>query len=141
MFKTKKYDRPAIRRRPVPKNMAKQVFKMNNIVDTGLLLEFSYGRKQKPGEVGGYKNDPRPLLLVFHDDGIKYIEGLNTHYISLLYIRKLNSILNKYPGIKENTNGKLFYEIVKKTAYPAVKKGYRKYLRDNARRTFIYVQN
>ncbi len=113
---------------------------MNNSVDTGLLLEFSYGKKQKPGQVGGYKNDPRPLLLVFYDDGEKYIEGLNTHYISKLYIKKLNSILNKYPGISKSNNVILLYQIVKKTALPAVKKGYRKYLRDNARRTFIYVE-
>lgn len=85
---------------------------------TGEYLEFSYGR---------WKNDPKPDLLVFYDDGSKYIEGINVNYLSYSYIKKLNDIIDRYPGI----DGMQLYEIVLRTAYQAVQNGYRKYLRSH----------
>lgn len=102
---------------------------------TGMILEFSYGKKQKPGQVGGWKNDPKPRLLIFHDDGDKYIEGLNTNYLSDYYLRKLRMILRKFPGI----DGEELYSIIKRTAHFAIKKGYRKYLRSSVRNEYLFV--
>lgn len=130
-------------KRPVPRGMVKQKIKMINEIATGEILEFNYGYKQKPGEVGGWKNDPKPVLLVFYDDGSEYIEGLNTNYLSDYYLRKLKRIIAKFPGItiqpKEKKMGMKLYDVVSKTAAYAVKKGYRKYLRKNLRNTYLYV--
>jgi len=97
----------------------------------GTLLEFNYGRKQKVGEVGGWKNDPRPSLLVFLDDGDNYIEGINLNYLSEYYVRKLKIVLRKFPGI----DGDDLYKILKRTASHALKKGYRKYVRSSMKKT------
>ncbi len=135
-----KRGRPPVRyRRQPPKNMSSVLVTMRKGMRfrIGILLEFSYGTKQNIGEVGGWKNDPKPRLLVFYDDKQKYIEGLNTNYLSDYYIRKLNIIISKYPGLVsgeggdavDSANAKRFYAIIKKTAPFAIKKGYRKFLR------------
>lgn len=93
----------------------------------GSLLSFVYGKKQRPGQVGGWKNDRKPLLLVFYDDGEKYIEGINTNYLSKWYIKRLKTLLRIFPGI----DGRQFYHIVQKTAWYALGKGYRKYIRSS----------
>ncbi len=98
---------------------------MQDAHDTGTLLEFKYGSKQKPGVAGGWKNDPAPSLLVFHDDGENYIEGINLHYLSYYYVKKMQAIIKRFPGL----NGTELYSIVKRTAPFAIKKGYRKYIR------------
>lgn len=135
-----KAKRPPIRyRRGVPKEMVKVEVSMiaNPEIETGTLLEFSYGVRQKvgSGKVGGWKHDPKPVLLVFHDDGDKYIEGLNTNYLSDYYIRKLKQILRRFPGVK----GDELYRILKRTASYAIKKGYRKYIRSSLRNEYVYV--
>lgn len=132
----KKIPKKPIRyRRPTPKHIAKQVINMNEQLETGVVLEFTYGRKQKVGEVGGWKNDPRPTLLIFYDDGQRYLEGVNTNYLSNYYLKKLYALKNKFPGI----NGEEFYDIVKRSAPYALKKGYRKYLRPSVKRPMKYV--
>jgi hypothetical protein len=105
-----------------------------NEVEFGSILEFSYGSKQKPGEKGGWKTDPKPSLLVFNDDGSKYIEGLNVHYLSFYYVSTLLKLLVKYPGI----DGLKFYNIVKSTAPGALSSGYRKYIRSSVKPKTIF---
>lgn len=129
--------KPIIYKRPVPRGVQRFRHKMLQEVKTASILEFVYGVKQKPGQVGGYKNDRRPVLLVFYDDGKKYIEGINTNYLSRYYLIKMNLIVKKYPGVAKD--GKFFYKIVKRTAPWAVKKGYRKYIRSSLKDTFLYV--
>lgn len=105
---------------------------------TGTLLEFKYGggsRPQKQGEVGRWKNDPKPVLLVFYDDGHKYIEGINTNYLSGWYLKKLRVIMKRFPGL----DGEDLYKIFKRTALFAIKKGYRKYIRTSLLNTYVYV--
>lgn len=92
---------------------------------TGEIVKFSYGKRQKMGEVGGWKHDPVPRLLVFYDDGNKYIEGINTNYLPTKYLVVLMKLTVAFPGI----DGVGLYNIVKKSASEAVKKGYRKYYR------------
>jgi hypothetical protein len=139
------YDKPIIYKRPVPRGFKKQELKLVKEVKTGSIIEFVYGSKQKVGQVGGYKNDRRPVLLVFYDDGKKYIEGLNTNYLSRYYLFKLNQIRKRFPGIlvdkANNKTGEMFYKIVKRTAPYAVGKGYRKYMRKSLKSTFLYVLN
>jgi len=113
----------------------------------GILLEFSYGTKQNIGEVGGWKNDPRPRLLVFYDDKKKYVEGLNTNYLSDYYLRKLAIIISRYPGLVSgeggdsmtSANARRFYAIIKQTAPFAIEKGYRKYLRRSILRPVVFM--
>ena len=131
------YEFPLIYKRPIPRGYKKEAVKMLNEIETGRVLEFVYGVKQKPGQVGGYKNDRRPVLLVFYDDKEKYIEGINTNYLSRYYLFKLNTILRRFPGITKD--GRILYNVVKKTANYAVKKGYRKYIRKNLRNTYLYI--
>jgi len=131
------YKFPTIYRRPIPRDMVKKKTKLVNEVETGEILEFIYGIRQKPGQVGGWKNDPRPTLLVFYDDKRKYIEGLNTNYLSRYYIIKLKYIMAKFPGMRKD--GKLFYKVIKVTAPYALKKGYRKYMRKSLHHTFLHV--
>lgn len=100
------------------KNKHQQVSEAFSTMRTGEYLEFEYGR---------YKNDQKPDLLVFYDDGNQYIEGINANYLSYQYIKKLNDIIDRYPGIK----GRDLYAVVVRTAYPAVQMGYRKYFRNH----------
>ena len=124
---TKKTVRPIKYKHPTAKGFMIKKTTMTNPTQTGTLLEFKYGTKQKPGQVGGWKNDPRPSLLVFYDDGAKYIEGINLHYLSYYYVLKLRKLMIMFPGI----NGKELYDVVKRSAAFAVKKGYRKYIRSS----------
>jgi len=134
---TKNNKKPPVRyRRPVPLGMTKIKTTMKDKkLKSGYLLEFRYGRKQEEGQVGGWKNDPRPVIILFHDDKIKYVEGVNTNYLSEYYLKKVRQIMNRFPGIE----GEQLYVIFKRTARYALKKGYRKYMRDSLRNVFIYV--
>ncbi len=134
----KRGKKPPVRyRRPVPKGMVK--IKLSHMMDrkikTGSLCEFKYGRKQVPGQVGGWKNDPRPVLFIFHDHKRKYIEGVNTNYLSEYYLKKVRAIMNRFPGVE----GFILYNVFKRTARFALKKGYRKYMRDSWRDVYLYV--
>ena len=133
----KKGKKPPVRyRRPVPKGMVKVAVTLKDKkLKSGYIMEFKYGRKQKPGQVGGWKNDPRPVILLFWDDKIKYVEGVNTNYLSEYYVKKIRQIMNRFPGVE----GEQLYGIFKRTAKHALKKGYRKYIRANLRDQFIYV--
>lgn len=133
----KKGKKPPVRyRRPVPKGMVKVAVTLKDKkLKTGYLMEFKYGRKQKPGQVGGWKNDPRPVIMLFHDDKIKYIEGVNLNYLSEWYVKKVRQIMNRFPGV----DGEQLYNIFKRTAKFALKKGYRKYMRVSFRDMFLYV--
>ena len=132
------YEYAIIYRRPVPRGMIKEGIKMLKPVETGIVLEFKYGfKKQMPGETGSYKNDPRPTLLVFYDDGHKYVEGININYLSRYYLIKVRQIVRKFPGITKD--GRIFYKVIKMTASYAVKKGYRKYLRQSIREAFLHI--
>lgn len=105
---------------------------------TGTLLEFKYGggsRPQESGEVGRWKHDPKPILLVFYDDGVKTVEGVNTNYLSSAYLKKLRIILRRFPGL----DGQDLYKLFKRTALFAIKKGYRKYIRKSLLDTYIYT--
>lgn len=133
----KKNKRPPVRyRRPTPIGMKKIGIKLgNNSITAGYLLEFTYGFKQKEGEVGGWKNDPQPLIIVFNDDQVRYVEGVNTNYLSEYYLKKVRNIMVRFPGI----NGEQLYNIFKRTARYAIKKGYRKYIRTSLNNIFVYV--
>ncbi len=121
----KRKTRPVRYKHPIGAGMLLNSTNMQDAHDTGTLLEFKYGTKQKPGQAGGWKNDPAPSLLVFHDDGDQYIEGINLHYLSYYYVKRLQTLIRKFPGI----NGNELYLVVKRSAPYAVKKGYRKYIR------------
>ena len=134
---TKQGKKPPVRyRRKTPKGMNKiGITLKDKKLKSGYLLEFTYGKKQKKGEVGGWKNDPRPVIFLFHDDKIKYIEGINTNYLSEYYLKKVRQIMMRFPGLE----GEQLYIIFKRTAKYALKKGYRKYMRDSFRNIFLYV--
>lgn len=130
--------KPPVRyRRPVPNGMIKvKLGTMGNLkLNTGRLVEFKYGKQQKQGQVGGWKNDPIPVLLVFHDDKIKYVEGINTNYLSENYLRGVRSIMLRFPGV----DGEQLYNIFKRSAKYAIAKGYRKYIRTSFRDVYLYV--
>jgi hypothetical protein len=133
----KRGKKPPVRyRRSVPKGMVKVGIRMKNRkVETGYIVEFKYGFKQKTGQVGGWKNDPRPVMLCFHDDKIKYIEGINTNYLSEWYLKKIRTIMKRFPGV----DGEQLYRMFKRTAKAAIKKGYRKYMRESFRDVYLYV--
>ena len=133
----KRGKKPPVRyRRPVPKGMVKvKLVIERRKIKTGSLIEFKYGRKQKPGQVGGWKNDPRPVIFLFHDHKIKYVEGINTNYLSEYYLKKVRQIMNRFPGVE----GYILYNVFKRTAKHAVKKGYRKYMRDSLKDIYLYV--
>jgi len=126
--------RPIRYKRPLPKNMVKESISLTKPIETGNIIEFIYGTKQKPGQTGGWKNDPKPALLVFYDDGVGYIEGINTNYLSDYYIRKVRMIRDIFPGI----SGEELYNVIKRSASYALKKGYRKYLRPSLKNTMIW---
>lgn len=132
-----KYKRTAPLSLGVPKNFTKVAYRLADKLPTGEILEFVYGKKQVYGEVGGWKNDPKPVLLVFYDDNFEYIEGLNTNYLSDYYLMKLRQIIVRFPGVIDRA-GKQLYKIVKRTAPYALGKGYRKYIRSSLRSAFIY---
>ena len=131
------YPFPTIYRRQLPVNTVKQKLSLIGEVKTGQIIDFVYGIKQVPGQVGGWKNDNRPTLLVFHDDKKKYIEGINVNYLSRYYLYKLRKITSRFPGIR--IDGRIFYYVIKRTAKYAVKKGYRKYMRSSLRSTYLHV--
>lgn len=132
-----KYKRTAPLSLGVPKNFIKIAHRLIERLPTGEILEFAYGKKQVIGEVGGWKNDPKPVLLVFYDDNFKYIEGLNTNYLSDHYLMKLRQIIVRFPGVIDKA-GKQLYKIVKRTAPYALAKGYRKYIRSSLHASFTY---
>jgi hypothetical protein len=101
----------------------------------GQILEFRYGKKQVQGQVGGWKHDPIPVILVFHDDKKKYVEGINTNYLSGYYLKKLRAIMNRFPGV----DGGVLYTIFWRTARRAIHHGYRKYIRRSLTNTYLYV--
>lgn len=134
--KTGGRNRPPVRYKRSMSNMVKVKTSLGGKrIKTGMLLEFSYGKRQTPGKVGGWKHDPIPRILVFYDDGDRYVEGLNTNYLSDYYMRKLKTILSRFPGI----DGDELYLILKRTAMYAIKKGYRKYLRSSIRNEYVYM--
>lgn len=129
---------PPIRyHRSTPPDMRKISYRVGKgiPVNTGYMMEFVYGEKQVYPQVGGWKTDQRPVLLVYNDDGVRIIEGINTNYLSEHYMKKVRQIMSRFPGI--NQDG--LYTITKRVAPYAIKKGYRKYIRQSLRDTFIYV--
>lgn len=106
-----------------------------NSVDTGNLLEFKYGTKQKPGQVGGWKNDPTPLILMLYDDTVRYMEGINTNYLSDSYLKILLRGVDAFPGLK---SGRRLYSVIKKTAPRAVAVAYRKYIRSSVQNIWLH---
>lgn len=136
-FSSKKKKPPIRYLRPVPDGMTKITVSLIHTFEPGTILEFVYGEKQKPGQVGGWKNDRRPVLLIFMDDGFRYIEGLNTNYLSPYYMKKLQLIQDRFPGFGKD--GRMMYKIVWRTGRFAIQKGYRKYIRTSLRDRYIYV--
>jgi hypothetical protein len=123
-------------KRPTPRGVVKeQVILTPRKFNSGELIEFRYGLKQKPGQIGGWKNDPKPALLVFYDDGHNYIEGVNTHYLSEYYLKKVIILPKIFPGIE----GTEIYDVIKRTAPKVLAKGYRKYIRTSLKSIFRYV--
>ena len=112
-------------KRPIGKGYIREDVSLAHALDMGIILEFNYGRKQKQGQVGGWKNDPRPKILLLYDDGSEYLEGLNTNYLSDYYLVKLKKLQIRFPGL----DGEEFYDVLKRSALYALKKGYRKYMR------------
>lgn len=126
---------PILYRRPIPNGMYRQVSSMYREIECGTILEFVYGKKQKPGQVGGWKNDRKPVLLVFYDNKVDgYIEGINTNYLSMYYLKKLKQIMTRFPGV----DGEELYTIMLRTARFAVNKGYRKYIRSSLKNVFTF---
>jgi len=134
--------KPIMYKRLPPDGFIKVEQHMDKEIKLGTILEFQYGQKQKYGEVGGWKNDPIPQLLVIYDEFhntsdsiIPHIEGINLNYLSDYYVQRLKAIQMKFPGI----DGEDFYRILKRTAEFAVKKGYRRYLRKSIKNPKIIV--
>lgn len=129
---------PPIRyHRPTPPDMRKISYRVGKgiPVNTGYMMEFIYGEKQVYPQVGGWKTDQRPVLFVYNDDGVRIIEGINTNYLSEYYMKKMRQIMSRFPGISQDS----LYSITKRVAPYAIQKGYRKYIRQSLRDTFIYV--
>ena len=98
-------------------------------IPAGTLIEFQYGTK-KPDETGGWKGDPRPILLVFYDDQDDYIEGINTNYLNAGFLREFIDVVKKAPGIgKSPDGGKRLYRLMK-SIEPELLTAYRKYKRN-----------
>jgi len=96
----------------------------------GTLVEFPYGRK-KMNEAGGWKNDPRPIVIVFFDDLVDYIEGLNTNYLSPQKLKECLEVVNQEQSIGDSpADGKRLYERMK-SIEPDVLFAYRKFKRDS----------
>ena len=96
----------------------------------GSLIEFKYGTRKPLGETGGYHVDPTPLIFVFRDDAVHYIEGINSNYLPPQYVLKMLEVIDRYPGIRELYGGKILYTIIKTSAKKALELGYRKYKRE-----------
>lgn len=104
-------------------------------INCGYLAEFGYGDHQMQGQIGGWKNDPRPIILTFSDDGRMYVEGINTNYLPDVYMKRLLLLMRRFPGLGSVD----LYDIFKRTAHQAIKSGYRKYIRRSMRDIYIYV--
>lgn len=103
-------------------------------IGPGLLIEFQYGAKKNIGESGGWKGDPKPILLVLYDDHKEYIEGINTNYLNQKFLNELMKVLAMMPGVSQDyNNGKQLYKMLKEIS-PDILKGYRKYKRNVIRR-------
>jgi len=123
-------------RRPIPPGMIRKSYSIVKKIPYGTVLEFVYGNKQVQGQIGGWKVDRKPNLLVFWDDMPKdRIEGINMNYLSGFYVHKLKLIMKRFPGI----DGEEFYHILRRTARFAITKGYRKYVRSSFRNIFTYI--
>jgi len=133
-FKNKKI--PIRYRRKTPDGFKKVKFtRYIYTINTGYLVEFGYGDHQYQGQVGGWKNDPTPVVLNFFDDGKMYIEGINTNYLSDRYLAYLMTMMRRFPGMGSVD----LYSVFKRTAPMLIKLGYRKYIRSSMRDVYIYV--
>lgn len=104
------------------------------------LVEFHYGA-MKMNESGGWKNDPRPIVLVFYDDKDKYIEGINTNYLSAQKLEELLQVVARYPIVGDSpADGKRLYKVVK-AIEPEALVGYRRYKRDSIVSVWKYEVN
>jgi hypothetical protein len=122
-------DRARYRRNKTIKYKRSQL-RLGNRIPAGTLIEFQYGVKKKLDESGGWKGDPRPILLVFYDDQDEYIEGINTNYLNAGFLREFIDVLHKAPGVGKSPNdGKLLYKLMK-SVEPDLLKAYRKYKRN-----------
>lgn len=97
----------------------------------GSILKFKYDGKKPVGEIGGWKNDPRPYGIVVYDDKAKNrLHLLNMNYIPWTLYRRIINLVDENPKLK--FNGRKFYKELKSHSPEAVKKSYRKYVRDVA---------
>jgi len=121
-------ERPLYRRNRSIKFKKSRV-RLSSRVPAGTLIEFQYGVQKEVNESGGWKNDPRPILLVFYDDQSEYIEGVNTNYLEDKFLRDFMEVLENAPGIGKSTDsGKRLYKLMK-SVDPDLLKAYRKYKR------------
>ena len=124
---------PKYTRNSIFRSTKKIPIKTSSRLYAGTYVEFQYGVK-KLDEAGGWKGDPRPILLVFYDDFKKYIEGINTNYLSPNQFQSLFKLTKSV--IKENENvdpiydGERLYQLIK-NSNPSLLSGYRRYLRNN----------
>lgn len=121
---------PARYRRNKIANISKKRLRVAHRVPAGILLEFHYGVPKPITEVGGWHNDPRPLLIVFYDDHNDIIEGINTNYLTDDQLRKVLDAIKLLPiNLGESTlDGQLLYKHLKSLT-PEALTGYRKYKR------------
>lgn len=127
--------RPKFKRNQKPGLFEKSRSPMQERKFVGDFIEFQYGDRHPYGVRGGWKNDPRPILLVFYDELLTYIEGINTNYITDVELKQLLEVLsdmdlNLRRGKMSKTIVDQFYQRVK-NRNPKILRGYRKYMRDN----------
>jgi len=100
-------------------------------VPAGQLVEFQYGARKPLGEAGGWKGDPRPILIVFYDDQKEFIEGINTNYLSPGKLQELLDVIDSFDSLGAGPeDGKRLYARVKSIEPDILEMSYRKYKRD-----------
>lgn len=111
---------------------------LGEVIDAGKLIRFSYGQRSED-KPGGWKNDPRPIIVVLYDDKEKYIEGININYFTTQEIGQFFALLSKYgkPIINEES-GQQLYKFIKDQAPDLLKKAYRKFKRESIVMAFEY---
>jgi hypothetical protein len=107
-------------------------------IDAGTLIRFTYGQKSVD-RPGGWKNDPRPIIIVLYDDQKKYIEGINVNYLNTAEIGQLFSLLSRYSKpLQSDAAGQDLYKYLNGQAPEIVKKSYRKFKREAIAMAFEY---
>ena len=124
------------KKRTLPLTLKKKIIRPKSRIDVGSIIEFRYGTKT-PNKVGGWKQDPTPVILVLYDDGLNNIlEGINLNYLTDIEFNKVLRVL--YSKTFSKVDGKFLYEELKKKT--GLVKAYRMYKRKSIDRILEWTE-